>query len=140
MSIMKQLGQAAEGNMRNLVAMLVLLLACVPAVADDRAELQSLYAAVSALNQEQQAIFQQFQMLQELRRSNDRAYYGTQLVPPQYTTNVPNYADIVQAQRDVARRGEELTQQTDQLYAQFNEIGAKKALLQQRIFELTIPR
>ena len=126
--------------MRSVICILALLALSLAAVADDKAELQNLHAAVSALNQEQQALFQQFQMLQELRRANDRAFYAGQLRPPQSTTEVPNYADVVQAQKDVSRRGEELAQQTDQIYAQFSEIGAKKALLQQRILELTLSR
>ena len=126
--------------MRSLICVLTLLCLGGGAFADDKSELQGLYAAVSALNQEQQSLFQQFQMLQELRRSNDRAFYAGQLRQPPYTTEVQNYADTVQAQREVARRGEELAQQTDQLYVQYSEIGAKKALLQQRIFELTLPK
>jgi hypothetical protein len=136
---MNRANQAAGGKMRSLIWILALLALSFTAAADDKAELQSLHAAVSALNQEQQALFQQFQMLQELRRANDRSFYASQLQlrPPQLTTEVPNYDDVIQAQKDVVRRGEELAQQTDQLYAQYNEIGAKKALLQQRIIELT---
>jgi len=122
--------------MSRLACIVMLLCLSLSAAADDKAELQNLYAAVSALHQEQQAVFQQFQMLQELRRANDRAIYASVLQAPQYPSEVPNYADVVQYQKDVVRRGEELAQQTDQLYAQYSEIGAKKALLQQRIFEL----
>ena len=126
--------------MRSLIWVLLLLALSFTAAADDRAELPGLYAAMSALNQEQQALFQQFQMLQEMRRTNERAFEAVQLRPSQYTTDVPNYSDIIQAQRDVFRRGEELAQQTDRIYAQYNEIGARKALLQQRILELTLSR
>ena len=126
--------------MRPRTWILPLLFVCLAASADDQTELQNLFAAVGTLNQELQAIFQQFQMLQELRRANDRAFYGSQLLPPQFTTEVPNYADVVQAQKEVARRSEELARQTDQLYVQYGEIGAKKALLQQRIMEVTASR
>jgi hypothetical protein len=126
--------------MRRLIWFLLLLVLSVTAFADDRAELQGLYVAVNALNQEQQALFQQFQMLQELRRANDRAIYTSQLRAPLSPTEVPNYADFIQAQTDVARRSEEMTQQTEQLYAQYSEIGARKAELQQRILELTLPK
>jgi len=126
--------------MRSMICVLTLLCLSCSATADDKAELQGLYAAVSALNQEQQALFQQFQMLQELRRTNDRALYAGQLRQSPYAAEVPNYADVVQAQKEVARRSEDLAQQTDQIYAQYSEIGAKKALLQQRIFELTLPK
>lgn len=126
--------------MRSLFWILPLLTLSFTAAADDKVELQSLFATVSALNQEQQALFQQFQMLQELRRANDRAFDASQLRPPQYTTEVPSYSDYIQAQRDVVRRADELAQRTDQLYAQYSEIGAKKALLQQRILELTLSK
>ena len=126
--------------MRRLAWILPLLFVSFIATADDKAELQNLQAAVNALNQEQQAIFQQFQMLQELRRANDRAIYSSRLPAPPQSMEVPNYEDVVQYQRDVARRGDELAQQADRLYAQYVEIGARKARLQQRIFELMAPR
>ena len=126
--------------MRRLACLLTLLCLSFTAAADDKAELQNLYAAISALNQEQQAVFQQFQMLQELRRANDRAFYASVLQLPRSPYEVPNYADLVQYQKEITQRGEELSQQTDQLYAQYNEIGAKKAFLQQRIFELATTR
>lgn len=129
--------------MRKLIWVVILLVYSITVVAaddKDKAELQGLYAAMSALNQEQQALFQQFQMLQELRRANDRVLYASQLRPPLYTADIPNYNDVVQAQRDIVRRGDELAQQTDQLYTQYSAIGIRKAQLQERILELTLPR
>lgn len=126
--------------MRNFIAILALLVLSFAAAADDKAEIQELYAAVSALNQEQQGLFQQFQMLQEVRRANDREFFTSQLRSPQLTTGVQNYDEVGQSQRDVVRRGEELTRESDQMYAQYNEIGAKKALLQQRILDLSAPK
>ena len=81
--------------MRILRWVLPLLALSFTVAADDKAELQGLYAAVGTLNQEQQALFQQFQMLQELRRANDRIFYASQLRSPQYGSDVPNYADVV---------------------------------------------
>jgi hypothetical protein len=40
----------------------------------------------------------------------------------------------------VIRRGEELTRQSDQLYAQYDEIETRKVQLLQRILELSTPR
>jgi hypothetical protein len=131
----------AGGGMRRILLVLALLALSFSVAADDKtAELQRLHVAVSSLNQEQQTLFQQFQMLQELRRTNDRATYATQLGAPQNGGEVPIYADVVQAQKDSARRGEDLAQQADQIYAQYTEIGAKKAQLQQRIFELSLSK
>ena len=123
--------------MRKFLCMAALALLSSGALAGDKEELQSLYAAVGALNQDQQALFQQFQMLQELRRANDRSFYSTQMLLPQYAGEIPSYSDVVAAQKDVVRRGEELAQQSDRLYSQYTEIGARKAQLQQRILELT---
>jgi prefoldin subunit 5 len=125
---------------RRLLWSLALLLICVPAAtaAEEQTELQGLYAALNLLNQEQEALYRQFQMLQDLRRSNDKAFDAGQLRRPQYATEVPNFADVVQAQTDAARRGESLTQQTERLYAQYNELGAQKAQLRQRILDLTL--
>jgi hypothetical protein len=119
---------------------LALLFTGFVAAADDKAEIPALYAAVNALNQEQQAVFQQFGMLQELRRANDRTYSANQLPTPRPNMEVPNYDDLIQYQREVARRGEELARQSDQLYAQFSEIAARKAQLMQRIFSLMAPK
>jgi hypothetical protein len=140
---MKRANQTAGGYMRRLAWILPFMFVSfvVAAAADDnKAELQSLYAAVNALNQEQQAVFQQFQMLQEMRRTNDRVLESKQLWSAQQTMEVPNYNDLVQYQKDVLRRGEDLKQQADALYAQYGEIGARKAQLQQRIFELVAPK
>ncbi|MBI2317314.1 MAG: hypothetical protein HYY28_09060 [Betaproteobacteria bacterium] len=131
---------AARGRKLRMVWILPALFLAFAAAAQDKTELQGLYAAVGVLNQEQQAIFQQFQMLQDLRRSNDRIFYASQLRGPLGTTDVANYSDMVQYQRDVARRGEELAQQAEQLYAQYSEISARRALLQQRILELSAPQ
>ena len=127
--------------MRRLLWSLPLLIICVSATAaadEQQTELQGLYAALNLLNQEQEALYRQFQMLQDLRRSNDKAFDAGQLRRPQYATEVPNFADVVQAQTDAARRGENLTQQTERLYAQYNELGTQKAQLRQRILDLTL--
>ena len=126
--------------MRILICLLSLLALSLDANADDKTELQALSASISMLGQEQQSLFQQFQMLRELRRDNDRSLYPDQLHLAQYAADVPNYADVVEAQRNAVRRGQELAQQSNQLYAQYREIGARKALLQQRMLDLTLSK
>jgi hypothetical protein len=126
--------------MRRLALILALLCSSFSAAADTKEELQSLYAALSSLTQEQQSVFQQFQMLQELRRANEQAFFNSQIRASQFGSEIPSYADVIQQQKDVVRHGEALAQQADQLYAQYSEIAARKSLLQQRIFELTLPR
>jgi hypothetical protein len=121
-------------------ASLFMFLSFAAVAQDQQEELKGLYAAVALLNQEQQAVFQQFQMLQELRRANSETFFAGTLRSPRYATEVPNYADVVQYQKDVARRGEELADEAAQLYAQYAEIGARKTQLQQRIYELTLSK
>jgi hypothetical protein len=106
--------------------------------ADNKSELQNLYSMMNVLNQEQHSVFQQFQMLQEIRRENERAFYAGQLMAPRPDMQVQNYDDMVQRQKDIMRRGQELEEQAQRLYAQYSEIGARKAQLQQRILELTL--
>jgi hypothetical protein len=107
---------------------------------DTKTELQNLYATMNVLNQQQQAVFQQFQILQEMRRNNDRALYSGQLMAPSPDMQVQNYQDMVNRQQDIMRRSQELERQADQLYSQYTDIGAKKLQLQQRILDLTVPQ
>jgi hypothetical protein len=105
---------------------------------DTKTELQNLYATMNVLNQQQQSVFQQFQILQEMRRNNDRSLYAGQLAAPSPDYQVQNYEDIVNRQRAIMQRGQELESQADQLYSQYTEIGNRKLQLQQRILDLTV--
>jgi hypothetical protein len=106
------------------------------AAADDSNELQRLHSAVNMLNQEQQTIYQQFQMVQELIRGSFQLPYSTQIQPMQTMGEVPNYADVIAAQKNAARRGEELYDQANRLLARYGEIEEAKRPLQQRILKL----
>jgi hypothetical protein len=116
---------------------LLLLLSTTALSADNTEELQRLHNALDVLNQEEQAVYQQFQMVQELRRANAQLSYTGQFPQPQYMTEVPNYADVVEAQNKALRRDEDLANQADRLYARYADIEARKTPLLQRIYELT---
>lgn len=127
--------------MRRFLLLLPLLLSfAATAATDNDAELQRLYHALDMLKQEQQTIYQQFQMVQELGRGNAMSIYGIQTNPMQPPGEIQNYADVIEAQRRIIRRGEDLNRQADQLYTKYNEIEAKKRPLQQRILELSTSR
>lgn len=124
--------------MRYLVALASLLLmfqSGFAAAADNSAELQGLYTALNMLNQQQQSIYQQFQMVQDLRRGA-MPLYGTPL--PQFMGPPANYEDAVAAQKSAVRRDEDLAQQADQLLERYNEIEAMKEPIQQKIYSLTL--
>src|SRR5512139_2266966 len=98
------------------LALLLLMLMLQPGVstaADKGSELQNLYNALNMLNQQQQAIYQQFQMVQELRRSNTPQLY----VPPVGAGEIANYDAAVAAQNQAIQRAEDLYLQADQLLA-----------------------
>lgn len=127
--------------MRRFILLLPLLLSfAATAATDNDAELQRLYHALDMLKQEQQTIYQQFQMVQELGRGNAISIYGIQTNPMQPPGEIQNYADVIEAQRRIIRRGEDLNRQADQLYTKYNEIEEKKRPLQQRILELSTSR
>lgn len=127
--------------MRRFVLLLPLLLSFAATAATDKdAELQRLYRALDMLKQEQQAIYQQFQMVQELGRGNAMSIYGIQTNPMQPPGETQNYADVIEVQRRIIRRVDDLNRQADQLYTKYNEIEEKKKPLQQRILELSTSR
>jgi hypothetical protein len=130
---------AAGGIMRRLIYALLLLQLSFAASADNGAdELQNLYGALNMLNQQQQAIYQQFQMVQELRISGSPRLYSPMRPPP--LGEVTNYDEVVQEQRSAILRGEYLYQQADQLLARYNEIEDMKKPLQQRIYDLSLKK
>jgi hypothetical protein len=98
--------------MRRLVYALLLLQLSLPAAADNGAELERLYSALNMLNQQQQAIYQQFQMVQEIRRANVPLFYGMPS-PPQLNGQIANYDAMVAVQKSAILRGEDLSRQAD---------------------------
>lgn len=115
----------------------LLLLACLgfPAasVAAESSELQNLYNALEMLDQQQRAIYQQFQMVQTLR--HPARFYGVPL-----PGEIVNYDEAVEAQRRAVEREEGLYREASALVARYNEIEDMKRPLQARIYELTLGR
>ena len=123
--------------MRRLIYALLLLQLSFAAGADNGTELEKLYSALNMLNQQQQAVYQQFQMVQELRRSSAPVLYGMPM-PPQLNGQFANYDAMVEAQRSAILRAENLGQQAEQLVAKYNEFEELKKPLQLRIYDLTL--
>jgi hypothetical protein len=127
---------AAGGVMRRLILALLLLHLSFAASADDRAELQNLYDALNMLNQQQQAIYQQFQMVQELRFSSTPQIY----TPPMGSGEIANYDEAVAAQNQAIQRAGDLYLEADELLAKYSEIEEMKKPLQRRIYELSLEK
>ena len=93
--------------------------------------------ALNHLSQEQQTVYQQFQMIQELRRNEIQdsqpltvqgylTMGGVKDAPP------TNYDDNIRLQRERTERIQQYTRDLNQLYARYAELGnQKKALLDQ---------
>lgn len=119
-------------------ALLLLHVSFAATAADNDAELKKLYDALNMLNQQQQAVHQQFRMVQELRSiAGTRMLYGTPMTQ-QLVRPVANYEELVVAQQKAARREASLHRQADQLLDTYNEIEELKKPLQSRIYELTL--
>ena len=67
------------------------------------------------LNQQQQAIYQQFQHAQELRRGSLPLSLDGAPMLPQFMGPPANYDEVIAAQKSAIRRNEDLSQQADQL-------------------------
>ena len=111
---------------------LVLALLAGPAwPADDVAqEVRRVEAALSRISQEQQSVYQQFQMVQELRRSDERQMQPLQSYTPPPTP--PNYDDVKREEEERAQRIKGYQYELDRLYARYRELEEqKKPLLEE---------
>lgn len=122
--------------MRHLIYALLLQLSFT-AAADNGTELEKLYGALNMLSQQQQAVYQQFQMVQEMRRGSVPLLYGMPMPLPS-NGQIANYDAVVEAQKNAILRAESLYQQADQLLAKYNEIEEMKKPIQSRIYDLTL--
>ncbi|ODT80135.1 MAG: hypothetical protein ABS69_06740 [Nitrosomonadales bacterium SCN 54-20] len=103
--------------------------------------LAQLEMALNHLSQEQQAVYQQFQMIQELRRNEIQdnqpltaqgylAMGGVKDAPP------ASYDDNIQLQRERTERIQQYTRDLNQLYARYAELGNQKRALLDQLTEL----
>jgi hypothetical protein len=121
--------------MKRVMAALALLLSGLAAAdpATD-AEIKLIQSQLNLLQQEQQSVYQQFQMIQELRRSEIEAQYPQVIQnSPQYEMgSPPNYDDVVRQKAEREYRIKQYTEELNGLYARYREIeDQKRTLLEQ---------
>lgn len=103
--------------------------------------LAQLEIALNHLSQEQQAVYQQFQMIQELRRNEIQdsqpltvqgylTMGGVKDAPP------ASYDDNIRLQRERTERIQQYTRDLSQLYARYAELGNQKRALLDQLTEL----
>lgn len=109
----------------------------MPVFAANHSEQQivTLEAAVAQLQQEQQTLFQQFQMLQELRRHemtlSDQTYTTTHEV--NVGGEAPRYEDAVQKQRESDEKIQRYTRELNDLYTRYQEVENERNVLIEQI-------
>jgi predicted nucleic acid-binding Zn-ribbon protein len=111
---------------------LALSLLGVPAwAADDiTAEVRRVESALTRISQEQQSVYQQFQMVQEMRRTLQAQMQPLQSYTPPATP--PNYDDVKREEEERARRINDYQYELDRLYARYRELEElKKPLLEE---------
>jgi cell division protein FtsB len=107
------------------------------------AEIRQLQASIAALQQEQQSLYQQFQMTQELRRTETQDLNpGVVQNSPVYDINSPqtNFDDQERAKRDRLDRIQKYTQDLNSMYARYRALEDQKTALRARMDELMQPR
>jgi exonuclease VII large subunit len=128
--------------MRTLLALLVLVPALAFGDAASEAELRQLQAALTEIQQEQQSLYQHFQMIQELRRA-DLQQLNPEVVQnsPVYSMDNPssNFDDQARIRRERDARIQQYTQDLNRLYARYRELDDQKYTLRARVNELTQP-
>ena len=139
--------------MRASFLVLVLLLAASPALAQTdpspqeraaaRAELEArirgVESALSRVSAEQQSVYQQFQMVQEMRRNERQELSNSMQVytPP---ASPPNYDDVVRDRQAREYRLQDYASQMDRLYAYYRELEEQKRRLLDQLANLTAQR
>ncbi len=104
---------------------------------------------LNQVQQEQQATYQQFQMMQELRRNEMQESFPQAMQTPSMATQSPyatsglidnpsqNYDEKTRLQRERQERIQQYTLDLNRLYSRYNELGEQKRALMDQLMELT---
>jgi len=125
--------------MRRALWLLLLLPGLVWADAEAEVELRRIDALLSRIQQEQQSVFQQFQMIQELRRIELQAANPTVIQnSPVYAGGnaVPNVEDVARERQQRDDRIRLYTDELAQLFARYQELEQTRASLLDRQAQL----
>lgn len=96
----------------------VLSMDAAPAAEND---VKALQEALNLINQEQQAVYQQFQMIQQLRRAN-----AEPMLPPVGGGVPGNYDDVVAAKKGQAEREEAYARELQELYRRHRDLERER--------------
>lgn len=120
--------------MKLLFFCLLLVSMSVPAVAGNEQQILELEAAIMQQQQEQQILFQRFQMLQELRRHEITQVEQALPIGSDIIINgeAPKYEDTARQRKERAERVHRYTDELDELYMRYQETeNERRALIEQ---------
>jgi Mg-chelatase subunit ChlI len=103
------------------------------------AQIRRVRLALDRIQIEQQSVYQQFQMMQEMRRTELQESYGSALVytPP---PTPPDYEEEVRQREEREARARAYTAELDRLYARYRELEEQKRPLLEELSELALQR
>lgn len=123
--------------MRFLAIMFVLLASTAFAQQPEvDAEIRQLQAQIGAIQQEQQSVYQQFQMVNTLRRDELQAANPAVIEnSPVYSSDnpPPNYDDVVRAKQARDERIRQYTSEVNTLFARYQDLEQQKQQLLARL-------
>lgn len=120
--------------MKLLFLGLLLIPVSVFAAADNGKQILEMEAAIAQQQQEQQILFQQFQMLQELRRheitqDDQVAPAGSDMIT---SGEAPKYEDLAEQRKERTERIHRYTDELNELYTRYQETeNERRALIEQ---------
>ena len=102
-------------------------------------QIRQLEASLSRIHQNQQNIFQQFQMIQELRRfelTQEEEIISPPLTGSVMSDTLPSYEEMVKRKETRQKRLQQHTSDLDQLYSQYQDLEVEKQFLIEQINNL----
>ena len=128
--------------MRYLILLLIFIVSATavaqsePVVTKD-AEIRQLEKTMARVSQESQATYQQFLMIQELRRNE--MLESPDNIPLNLTGKsipVPSYEDLLRRRREKNERMEKYTTDMDRLYTRYKELEGEREAIFEKIKSL----
>jgi hypothetical protein len=107
------------------------------------AEIKQLEAQLQRLQHEQQSLYQQFQMIQELRRTEQEILYPPVIQnSPDYNMDnpPPNYDDMVREKQERQDRIKQYTGDLYAMYARYRELDEQKKALLDKLNALVLQK
>jgi hypothetical protein len=124
--------------LRWLVLAVALLSIPAQSAGEIEQEIRRVEGALNRISQEQQSLYQQFQMVQELRRSDLAQVQPLQSYTPPATP--PNYDDVKRDEEARTERIQQYQEELDRLYARYRELEEQKKPLLEELSALAQQR